>query len=47
VLHESAEFENAYRERRWIGDYAWNSPAHADITALATCAKQLLNGKKE
>ena len=47
VLHESAEFESAYRERRWIGDFAWNSPAHADITALATFAKLLLSGKKE
>ena len=46
VLHESADFESAYCERRWIGDFAWNSPAHADITALATFAKQLLNATR-
>jgi cellulose biosynthesis protein BcsQ len=29
------EFKSAYSERRWIGDFAWGSPAHGDIRALA------------
>ena len=42
VIDESAEFDKAYRERRWIGDFAWNSPAHQNIRSLALSVKRLL-----
>jgi len=34
-LVECTAFEDAYRNRRWIGDFAWNSAAHKEIKALA------------
>jgi cellulose biosynthesis protein BcsQ len=42
VIDERAEFKNAYRERRWIGDFARHSPAHEDIKSLALSVKRLL-----
>jgi cellulose biosynthesis protein BcsQ len=42
AIDERPEFDNAYRERRWIGDFAWNSPAHEDIKSLALSVKRLL-----
>jgi cellulose biosynthesis protein BcsQ len=42
VIEESAEFDSAYRERRWIGDFAWNSSAHEDIKSLTWIVKRLL-----
>jgi len=42
VIEENPAFENAYRERRWIGDFAWNSPAHESVRALAVSVKELL-----
>ena len=42
VIDESTAFDNAYRERRWIGDFAWNSPAHENIRSLALSVKRML-----
>ena len=42
VIDERPEFDNAYLERRWIGDFAWNSPAHQNIRSLALSVKRLL-----
>jgi len=42
AIDESAEFNKAYLERRWIGDLAWNSPAHEAIKSLALSVKRLL-----
>jgi cellulose biosynthesis protein BcsQ len=47
VLYERAEFESAYSEGRWIGDFAWNSPAHLDIAALATSVRHLFNAQEQ
>jgi chromosome partitioning protein len=42
AVHQRAAFIDALTESRWIGDYAPESPAHDDITALALAVKRRL-----
>lgn len=41
-VHQRAAFIDALTEGQWIGDYAPESPAHDDITALALAVKRRL-----
>jgi len=42
VIHQRTAFVDAFGARQWIGDYAPDSPAHYDITALAMAVKRSL-----
>jgi chromosome partitioning protein len=42
VIHQRAAFIDCLTESQWIGDYAPDSQAHADITALALAVKRRL-----
>jgi chromosome partitioning protein len=42
TIHQRTAFVDAFGAGRWIGDYAPQSPAHYDITALALAVKRSL-----
>jgi chromosome partitioning protein len=42
AIHQRTAFVDAFGAGQWIGDYAPQSPAHYDITALATAVKRSL-----
>ena len=42
AIHQRTAFVDAFGAGQWIGDYAPDSPAHYDITALAVAVKRSL-----
>lgn len=42
AIHQRTAFVDAFGAGQWIGDYAPQSPAHYDITALAVAVKRSL-----
>lgn len=42
AIHQRTAFVDAFGSGQWIGDYAPQSPAHYDITALAMAVKRSL-----
>jgi chromosome partitioning protein len=42
TIHQRTAFVDAFGAGQWIGDYAPESPAHYDITALAMAVKRSL-----
>ena len=42
AIHQRTAFVDAFSAGQWIGDYAPESPAHYDITALAMAVKRSL-----
>lgn len=44
-IHQSALFGAAFREKRWIGDFAPDSPAHGDVKGVATSVVHAIGQK--
>jgi SRSO17 transposase len=45
IVHQRAELDAAFQAGRWIGDFAFDSAAHRDITALASSVVKQQNDR--